>query len=586
MDTKKTKIVCTIGPASESKETLEDLMLNGMNVARLNFSHGNHEEQQEKVDAIKEVSQKLGLYIAIMIDLKGPEIRLGNFSVDKVDIETGQKFTFTTRDVLGDEQICSVSHKDLPKDLKEGATILVDDGLVEFRVEKIEDTEIHTTALNSGEISNHKGVNIPGVSLSLPAITDKDREDIIFAVKNKADFIAGSFIRKEEDVFEIRKILEENGGDEIRIISKIENQEGVDNLDQIIDSSDGIMVARGDLGVEIPAEDMPLVQKDMIRKTYLAGKPVITATQMLDSMIRNPRPTRAEVTDVANAIIDGTSAIMLSGETASGKYPIQAVKMMSSIAKKIEESVKYDLIFDEQMEDSGNAITNSVSRSACVLAKDLKAGAIIAATSSGNTARQISKFRPQTKIIAATSNEHVCRRMALSWGVEPVLIDNFDNNDDLVRAAIDEALQNKLIQEGDTAVLTAGIPVGQSGYTNFIKVQTAANPLVSGIGIGEKIAKGKAVLARDSKDLEEKFEDGDIIVMTCSYRDIVPFMERASAIIVEEGGFTSHAAIVGLELGLATIIGAQEVTSIIEDGQKITVDARYGAVYAGEIEIR
>lgn len=584
---KKTKVVCTIGPASESEEMLEKLMLAGMNVARLNFSHGTHPEHQVRIDRIRKVADKLGLPIAIMLDTKGPEIRLGDFKDGQIEVEIGDTFTLTTRDLLGDKTIVSVSHHGLASDVKVGDLILIDDGLIELEVREIKDgTDIICRVNNSGQMSNHKGVNVPNVKISLPAITEKDREDILFGIKNQVDFLAASFVRKKEDVFEIRRILEDNHGEYIQIIPKIENQEGIDNIDEILLASDGLMVARGDLGVEVPPQEIPLVQKMLIKKCYLAGKPVITATQMLDSMIRNPRPTRAEVTDVANAIIDGTSAIMLSGETAAGKYPEEAVKMMTSIARRIEESLDYDLMLDESVSLLENTTTNSISKSACVVARDLEAAAIVAATTSGATARALSKYRPKTKILAVTPCEKTVRKMALSWGVEPLLVPDFTSTDDLVNESLDLLVQAGMLEEGDLTVVTAGVPVGLSGSTNLLKVQTIATLILSGLGLGKRSGVGKVVVGNTEEELLSKFKQGDIIVCQSTDKDMVKFIEDASALIVEEGGYTSHAAIVGLHLNIPTIIGAKGATSILKDGDIVTVDTEAGSVYKGRAKVK
>lgn len=584
---KKTKIVCTIGPASESEEMLEKLMRAGMNVARLNFSHGTHDEHQQRIDRIKGVSEKLNYPIAIMLDTKGPEIRLGNFETEPINLNTGDVFTLTTRDILGNQEIVSISHDGLADDVEVGTAILIDDGLVELVVKEIKDgTDIVCEVLNSGELKNHKGVNVPNVKISLPAVTEKDKSDIIFGIQNDVDFIAASFVRKMDDVNEIRKILEDNHGEFIEIISKIENQEGIDNIAEIIKASDGIMVARGDLGVEVAPEEIPLVQKDLIRRCYLAGKPVITATQMLDSMMRNPRPTRAEVTDVANAIIDGTSAIMLSGETAAGKYPEQAVKTMSKIATRIEASLDYDEMLNTSVSLLENTTTNSISKSACVVARDLDAAAIVASTNSGSTARALSKFRPKTKIIAVTPNKRTRRHLALSWGVEAIITPQYEDTDELINDSLDVGVEAGVLEEGDLVVVTGGIPVGLTGATNLIKVSTIATIILKGIGVGKKSGIGRVVVGNTEAELLSKFEKGDILVCNSTDKDLVKFMEDATAIVVEEGGFTSHAAIVGLHLDIPTIIGAKNATTLLKDGDIVTVDSETGSVYKGRAKVK
>ncbi|WP_432661879.1 pyruvate kinase [Wukongibacter baidiensis] len=468
---KKTKIVCTIGPSSDKKEVLRELVLNGMNVARLNFSHGCHEDHQARIDAIKEVRQELGIPVAIMLDTKGPEIRTGKFAPESVELKEGQIFTLTIEDVLGDENRCSISYKGLPGDVEIGDRILIDDGQIELEVIEIPtSTDITCKVNNPGIVKNNKGVNVPGIKINLPAITKKDTQDILFAIQNGLDFIAASFIRKADDVLAIRRILEENNGQNIHIISKIENQEGVDNMDEIIQYSDGIMVARGDLGVEIPTEMVPHVQKKMIAKCNTAGKAVITATQMLDSMIRNPRPTRAETTDIANAILDGTDAIMLSGETAAGKYPVEAVRTMAKIAKTTEAHLNYNMVLVKWAGIKKSDVTNVVGYSTCSAALKLDASAIITATATGFTARNISQFRPTTPIIAATDSEEVMRKLCLAWGVYALVVEVGNSTDEIFDMAISAAQKAGYVKDGELVIFTAGVPIGVCGSTNLMKV--------------------------------------------------------------------------------------------------------------------
>ena len=461
---KKTKIVCTLGPVSENEETLRELIKNGLNVCRLNFSHGSHEEHKGRMDLVKKLREELNMPTAILLDTKGPEIRTGKFDAPEVLLEEGQTFTITMKDVMGNKEMCTVSYKGLANDVKTGDTILIDDGLVGLTVKEVNGDDIVCEVQNSGIVKNHKGVNVPGVKVNLPAITEKDRSDIEFGIEQGIDFIAASFVRKVSDVLAIREILEENNATHIKIISKIENQEGVDNLDEIIEVSDGIMVARGDLGVEIPTEEIPVVQKLMIKKCNEAGKPVITATQMLDSMIRNPRPTRAEVTDVANAIYDGTDAIMLSGETAAGKYPVEAVKTMATIAKRAEETMRNRRT---KINKSKN-VTDAISYATCTTAMDLDARAILSSTASGHTARMVSKFRPDCPIIATTSDESVRRQLSLTWGVLPVMRNKSANTDQVIVNSIEAAKTAEYVNENDIVVITAG----GSERTNLIKVET------------------------------------------------------------------------------------------------------------------
>ena len=461
---KKTKIVCTLGPVSENEETLRELIKNGLNVCRLNFSHGSHEEHKGRMDLVKKLREELNMPTAILLDTKGPEIRTGKFDAPEVLLEEGQTFTITMKDVMGNKEMCTVSYKGLANDVKTGDTILIDDGLVGLTVKEVNGDDIVCEVQNAGIVKNHKGVNVPGVKVNLPAITEKDRSDIEFGIEQGIDFIAASFVRKVSDVLAIREILEENNATHIKIISKIENQEGVDNLDEIIEVSDGIMVARGDLGVEIPTEEIPVVQKLMIKKCNEAGKPVITATQMLDSMIRNPRPTRAEVTDVANAIYDGTDAIMLSGETAAGKYPVEAVKTMATIAKRAEETMRNRRT---KINKSKN-VTDAISYATCTTAMDLDARAILSSTASGHTARMVSKFRPDCPIIATTSDESVRRQLSLTWGVLPVMRNKSANTDQVIVNSIEAAKTAEYVNENDIVVITAG----GSETTNLIKVET------------------------------------------------------------------------------------------------------------------
>ena len=583
---KKTKIVCTIGPASESEEMLEQLVNEGMNVCRLNFSHGSHEEHQIKIDRIKNLRRRLGIPLAIALDTKGPEIRLGRFQEGRVEIARGDRITLTTRDVPGSKEIVFVSYKGLPADVKPGSRILIDDGLVEFVVESIEGgTDIHCIAQNYGAISDRKGVNVPSTHVKLPAITEGDRADILFGIRNEVDFIFASFIRTKSDVMEIRRILEENGGEDIQIYSKIENEQWVENLEEILEASDGIMVARGDLGVEIPTQQVPIVQKKLIRRANIMGKPVITATQMLDSMQRNPRPTRAEVNDVANAILDGSDAVMLSGETAAGKYPLESVREMRAIAEETEASQDFREAMKRRFEAGSGSAVNAMAESACMIADTLQAKAIVSSTQSGFTAMQVSRFRPLMPVIATTPSPSVARKLSLSWGVFPALSADVVHTDELIERSILAALRTGLVEEGDQIVLTAGIPAGRGQATNLIKVHVIGDILVSGVGIGKGSSVAKACLGNRPEELDGKFEAGDILVCAYTEADLVPYIEKASGLIVEEGGLTSHAAIVGLHFGIPTIIAAEGATEAIKDKDLITMDTSTGLVYAGEAQV-
>ena len=582
-NTKRTKIVCTLGPASEKEEVLTALIENGLNVARMNFSHGSHEEHKGRMDLVKKVREKLNKPVAILLDTKGPEIRTGNFDQPEVLLEEGQKFTITMKDVMGTKEMCTVSYKGLANDVVAGDTILIDDGLVGLRVNEINGDDILCTVENSGIVKNHKGVNVPGVKINLPALTDKDVSDIEFGISQGIDFIAASFVRKVSDVLAIREILERNNATDIQIISKIENQEGVDNLDDIIAVSDGIMVARGDLGVEIPTEEIPVVQKLMIAKCNEAGKPVITATQMLDSMMRNPRPTRAEVTDVANAIYDGTDAIMLSGETAAGKYPVEAVKTMATIAKRTEETLDYDKLLNKNSRNNAT-VTGAISHATCTTAVNLNASAIITSTSSGHTARMVSKCRPKCPIIATTNDERVMRRLALSWGVYPVKSEIAGNTDEVIENAIEVSKNAEYINNGELVVITAGVPVGISGTTNLIKVHVINEEIVKGIGVGAKTVEGKVRVVKGGQDSVE-FNEGDVLVTTMTDIEMNPFIEKCSAIITEEGGMTSHAAIVGINLNKPVIVSATNILDAVKDGEMVTVDASRGVIYRGSSRV-
>ena len=582
MFNKKTKIVCTIGPASESIDTLKELIKSGLNVCRLNFSHGNYEEHGKRIDNIKAARNEMKLPIAILLDTKGPEIRTGKFSSPEVNLVEGQNFIITMEDVLGDETKCTVSYKELVNDVKPGNQILIDDGLVGLAVKEIKGQEILCIVQNAGTIKDNKGVNVPNVKINLPAITPKDKKDIEFGIEQGIDFIAASFVRKASDVLAIREILEENNATNIQIISKIENQEGVDNIDEILEVSDGLMVARGDLGVEIPTEDIPIVQKELIKKCNILGKPVITATQMLDSMIRNPRPTRAEVTDVANAIFDGTDAIMLSGETAAGKYPLESVKTMASIAIRAEQTLDYEELLKTKVKLRQLNITNAISHATCTTAIDLKASAIITATASGYTARMVSSYRPSAPIIAATNSEMVMRQMGLVWGVYPLLAEKGLSTDDVFEKSVQSALDMDYISSGDLVVITAGVPVGIAGTTNLINVHIASEILIRGVGVGTTNISGRARLITDSN---MEIEQGDIIVASSTDKDMMDIINKASAIITEECGLTSHAAVVGVILGIPVIVSATNALKLIEDNETITIDAQSGLVYKGEVKM-
>ncbi|NTV78325.1 MAG: pyruvate kinase [Clostridiales bacterium] len=466
---RKTKIICTIGPSSDKEEKLRELMLEGMDVARFNFSHGTHEQQKVKFARVLKVSQELGLPVATLLDTKGPEIRLGDFEEGKVFLEAGQTFTLTTEEIAGTIARATITYKNLVNDVTAGMTILIDDGLIEMLVEKVTDTEIECKVINSGFVSNHKGVNVHGAELTMPYISDVDRSDILFGVEMGFDYIAVSFARCMDDILQVKELISANNGT-MKIIAKIENMQGINNIDEIISVSDGIMVARGDMGVEIPMEEVPVLQKEIIKKAVAAGKQVITATQMLESMIKNPRPTRAEITDVANAIYDGTTAIMLSGETAAGLYPVEAVKTMSKIARRAEKDIDFDSRFRKREFVSSNDVTTAISHATCTTAMDLGAAAIITVTMSGFTVNMISRYKPGCPIIGCSVNPRVCRQSNLLFGVLPVLIEKKADTEELFNTAIQAALDTGVVKAGDRVVLTAGMPLGVSGKTNMIRV--------------------------------------------------------------------------------------------------------------------
>jgi pyruvate kinase len=581
---RKTKMICTIGPVSEDVETLRQLIRYGMNVARLNFSHGTHEEHARRIQNIRQAAKEEDKVVAILLDTKGPEIRTGDLEKPEVELVTGQSLILTTEPILGNEEIVSVSYPGLVNDVSLGSVILIDDGLIGLEVEKVSGSHIYCRVTNGGVLKSKKGVNLPGIKVNLPSLTEKDVADILFGIEQKVDFIAASFVRKAEDILEIRRILEEHHA-QIQIIAKIENQEGLENLDSILEVSDGLMIARGDLGVEIPAEEVPLVQKRLIRKCNLLGKPVITATQMLDSMQRNPRPTRAEASDVANAIFDGTDAIMLSGETAAGKYPVEAVKTMARIAERAEAALSYQDIFMRMRRDTDRSITDSISQAVVHTSHNLDCAAIITATESGSTARMISKYRPKAPIIAVTPHEQVMRHLTLCWGVDPVLGEKCHSTDEMFQVAIRAALSTDHVSIGDVVIITAGVPVGQSGTTNLMKVYVMGGVILKGQGIGKKVVTGPVVIGKTAEEIRKKMVDGGIIVTQSTDKDMIDCFERAAAVITEEGGLTSHAAIVGINLGIPVVVGAKDAMEVLKSESIVTVDANRGVIYSGKANI-
>ena len=580
---RKTKIVCTIGPASESEEMLEKLMNAGMNVARLNFSHGSHEEHKARIDSIRKVSKKLGKTIGILLDTKGPEIRTHDMKDGLIVLEKGKEVIVSMSQVEGTPEKFSVTYEDLINDVQIGSYILLDDGLVELQVKDIDKDkgEVKCDILNTGELKNKKGVNLPGVKVNLPGITDKDAADIKFGIKEDIDYIAASFVRRPSDVLDIREILEQENNDNVTIFPKIENQEGIDNIEEILEVSDGLMVARGDMGVEIPPESVPIVQKDLIRKCNKLGKPVITATQMLDSMQRNPRATRAEASDVANAIYDGTDAVMLSGETAAGQYPEEAVKTMRNIAISAEAAQDYKKLLSDRTKLVETSLVNAIGVSVAHTALNLNVKAIVAATESGSTAITISKYRPHSDIIAVTPSEHTARQLALVWGAYPVVKKGRKTTDDLLNNAVATAVATEKVGNGDLIIITAGVPTGEKGTTNMMKLHLVGDEIAKGQGVGRGSTTGKTVISKTASDLEGKDLSQSIIVTNSVDESYVPYVEKAAGLITEENGITSPSAIVGLEQGIPTIIGVENATKELKNDLLVTVDANQGRIFEG-----
>ena len=579
---RKTKIICTLGPSTDKDGVLRELIANGMNVARFNFSHGSHEEHKGRLDLLKSLREELGKPVAALLDTKGPEIRLKDFKNGTEMLEAGQAFTLTTRDVEGTKEICSITYKDLPQDVAPGGTIMLDDGLIKLQIQTVNDTDIVCTVLNNGKIKNKKGVNVPGVHLSMPYMSQRDKDDIIFGIEQGFDFIAASFVRTAQDVYEIRNLLNEYDSN-IRIIAKIENREGVNNIDSILAAADAVMVARGDLGVEIDFTELPGIQKTIIDRSFSFGKPIVTATQMLDSMMVNPRPTRAEISDVANAIYDGTSAIMLSGETAAGAYPVEALKTMSAIAERTEQEGHY--LRGRLMEPNTGkiSVSDATAHAACLTAKDVNAAAIVTVSESGTTARLLSKYRPQQPIIACVMKEQVQRQLSLSWGITSLMMPLAHSTDELIEMSTALAKENGFLHNGELAVVTAGVPVGISGTTNMIKIHMVGNCLATGVGVGPENAEvsnatGKACVCRTLDEVHAKFKPGMVLVVPSTSNEMLNYVRDAAALVVEEPGLNSHAAIAGKALLKPTVVGAVGATSHIRDGLMIAVDCAHGSV--------
>lgn len=575
---RKTKIVCTLGPATDNEDILKSLILSGMNVARINMSHPTEELRKIRVNNLKRLRQELNLPVALLLDTKGPEIRIGEFSTPKIYLKNKQKFTLYTNNVIGDETGVSVSYKNLAKEIYPGTKVLVDDGLIELKVIDCCDNAIVCKVINGGSLSANKGINIPDIKLSLPFISKTDKKGIKFAVDEEFDFIAASFSRSYEDIKLLKEELEKFNGSHIKIIAKVENSEGVKNIDEILRISDGIMVARGDLGVEIPMEEIPIIQKKLIAKASESGKHVIIATQMLDSMIKQPRPTRAEATDVANAIYDGASAIMLSAETAAGKYPVLSLKTMDKIAKRTEQDIDYKKRFIKRDTVTESNVTAAISHATCSTAHDLGASYIITVTKSGRTAEVISKYKPNCPIIAGTTSKTVMRQMNLLWGVIPILMKEKKNTDELFEHIVNSAQNKGFVSNGDLVVLTAGVPFGVSGTTNLLKVHLVGNILVSGVGVTKSSICTNLCVCANEKEAKKNFKSGDILVIPEATNKIIGILKEAGGIITELDGKNSLAASVGLTLNKPVIIGAKNATKILRSGTTVTLNAGKGIV--------
>lgn len=580
---KKTKIVATIGPASWEEATLRAMFEAGVNVCRLNFSHGDRVSHKKTMDTIKKVRKAMDLPIAIMLDTKGPEIRTATFQGGEAELKEGDVFALYGGEREGDSTGVAITYSALYKDVAPGQVILMDDGLIALEVTSIEDDVVYTTVLNGGLMKDHKGINVPGASIQLPALTEKDVEDIRFGIEEEVDFIAASFIRKKEDVLAIRDVLETYGGEGIKIVAKIENKEGIDNMDAIAAMADGLMVARGDMGVEIETERVPLVQKQLIERAIDEGIPVITATQMLDSMIRNPRPTRAEVADVANAIIDGTSAVMLSGETAGGKYPVEAVKVMARVCDVTENALDYAQILSKNGKFQHNT-TNVIVKHAVEMAEELSADAIVIATATGYSSRNLAKFRPAMDIFAVTEDARVLRQMSLQWGVTGVKGNNrgrkiFEDTANVVKRA-------GYIKEGDLVVMVAGIPQGIAGSTNVVKVHQVAATLHKGVGVTGGHHTARARIVADDGSFLRDFSDGDIVVAKSYDKSLAPYLARCGGFISEEQGLTSPSAIAGLSMQKPTIVGCVGITGGMKNGDVITMNADTGEVFLGSVKTK
>jgi pyruvate kinase len=582
---KRTKIICTLGPAVESEPVMRQIILEGMDVARLNFSHGNHEEHMGRVLTLKKLRAEMKRPVALLLDTKGPEVRIRTFAGGSVDLVKDQQFTLTSQECEGTVDRVSVTYARLHESVRRGTRILIDDGLVEMRVLDVVDQDVICQVLNSGTIKDRKGINIPGVRLDMPYMSDKDTEDVIFAAENDFDYVAASFARSAADINELRQVLSDHGGANIQVIAKIENWEGVEHIDEILMAADGIMVARGDMGVEIDFTELPRIQKMLIKKAQQHGKKSITATQMLESMISKPRPTRAEISDVANAIYDGTSAIMLSGETSIGRYPVECVRTMAQIAERTEAAIHYVKRFNAREAEVSTSITNAISHATCATAHELQAKAIVTVTKTGSTARLISKYRPACPIIGCTSDEKVWRQLSMSWGVYPILAQEQLSSENLFERAVEIAAESGLVKTGDLVVITAGLPLGVPGMTNILKAHVVGNVLLQATGVGAKCALGTLCVCKSEEEALERFNAGEILVIPETSNRIMNLLRHARGIVTERGGQSSHAAIVGLSLDIPVNTGATHATDLLRSGLTVELDASTGTVYSGERKV-
>ncbi|MDJ0552873.1 MAG: pyruvate kinase [Microcoleaceae cyanobacterium MO_207.B10] len=577
---RRTKIVATIGPATTKPDVLRELIKAGATTLRLNFSHGTHEDHQRSIRLIRQTSFEINQPVAILQDLQGPKIRLGRFETGSISLKRGDPFILTSHLLTGTQEISSVTYEPLADEVPEGAKILLDDGKVEMVVEKVDKLErrLHCVVVVGGTLSNNKGVNFPGVYLSIKALTDKDRKDLMFGLDQGVDWIALSFVRNPQDMLEIKQLIA-NAGKKVPVVAKIEKHEAIEQMEEILALCNGVMVARGDLGVELPAEEVPLLQKRLISTSNRMGIPVITATQMLDSMVNNPRATRAEISDVANAIIDGTDAVMLSNETAVGNYPVEAVATMATIAQRIEREV-ITCNVSSMNDTTGNSIPNAISQAVAQIAEKLDAAAIMSLTKTGATARNVSKFRPKTPILAVTPHVDVARQLQLVWGVKPLLVLDLPSAGQTFQSAINVAQEKELLFDGDLVVMTAGTLQGVAGSTDLVKVEVVTAILGQGTGIGQGAASGRARVARSAREVRD-FNPGEILVVNHTNAEFVDAMRKAAGVVTEEDSVTSHAAIIGLRLGLPVIVGVKNAMSVVRDGTILTLDAQRGMVYSG-----